>query len=261
MSWQLPTEGDLLKACAVLFGSELDLNRDFLYYIQPSGVKSAYRCRARQTHPDMHRADPLRTDLNERFIEANNAYEQLLDFVMNRDRRVLPKENEPGFRHHAWQARARTQHTCKRPNAADTSVGFYKGSLPRRRLLFGQYLFYSGAVSWEALIKAVIWQRRQRPRIGDIALKNGLLNERQIKSLLNARRLGEQTGEAALRLKFLSRAQLHYMLSIQQRMQLPFGEYFVREKHLTRVKLFKMLAEFEVHNRPYQAAPVKTPHP
>ena len=44
---------ELFKACNILFGSEIDTNMDFLYYIQTNGIKSAYRKKAFQTHPDL----------------------------------------------------------------------------------------------------------------------------------------------------------------------------------------------------------------
>ncbi len=60
-------------------------------------------------------------------------------------------------------------------------------------------LFYSGLVSWKTYIKALIWQRRQRPLIGQIALHWGLLTLPDIRDILAARRLGEKFGESAVR--------------------------------------------------------------
>ncbi len=247
----MASESDLLKACSVLFGSGTDLGRDFLYYLQPSGIKTAYRRRALLTHPDTAAHREGQSDsLTEQFIEASNAYEQLLGFVLNRDRvRLVPGTEKPAPR----PAQHRRQHAGRvhTPPRREHASGIYCGSVPKRSLLFGQYLFYTGEVQWEALIRAIIWQRRQRPRIGDIALRQGLLDERQVKDVLDARKLGEHTGEAAMRLRYLSRAQLHYLILHQRRQQLPFGEFFVRENLISRPRLFRVLSEFNAHNHIY----------
>jgi len=41
----------LFSACRVLFGPQVEITLEFLNYLQESGVKDAYRRRARETHP------------------------------------------------------------------------------------------------------------------------------------------------------------------------------------------------------------------
>ena len=45
------TDAEVFRACRTLFGPELCLSHDFLNYLQPDGVRSAYRKRAKSVHP------------------------------------------------------------------------------------------------------------------------------------------------------------------------------------------------------------------
>lgn len=94
-------EKDLYRACEVIFGSELDLSRDFLEYLQLSGVKSAYRKRALETHPDrcaaladattasdaVRAADELKNGVL--FHDVRQAYENLVNYLQAREKGVI----------------------------------------------------------------------------------------------------------------------------------------------------------------------------
>ena len=43
---------ELFNACRTIFGSQVNVSTEFLRYLQPVGVKSAYKKRALETHPD-----------------------------------------------------------------------------------------------------------------------------------------------------------------------------------------------------------------
>lgn len=238
------TGDELLRACSILFGSDVNVSADFLSYIQPSGVKSAFRKKALETHPDRLslRKDAGKEKSAERFIETTWAYRSLLGYISRRDR------------HTRIRARAASKpRTGKRPmtppQKAEQSRGSYhRGSLPRRRLLLGQYLFYAGEIPWEVLIRAIIWQRSQRPRLGDIAKKWGWLTETEIRDIIKTKRLGENSGEALVRLNLLSSVQLNILLYHQRKLQRPFGEFFVLNNHITRDRLDRLLREFTKHN-------------
>ena len=49
-------EKQLLQSCQILFGPEADITLQFLGYLQPSGVKTAYRRMVMETHPDPAKA-------------------------------------------------------------------------------------------------------------------------------------------------------------------------------------------------------------
>ena len=56
----------LLNACRTLFGKEVNLSHEFLYYLQPSGAKTAFRNQAKAHHPDAHASSSPLTSANSR---------------------------------------------------------------------------------------------------------------------------------------------------------------------------------------------------
>ena len=81
----------LLQSCTVLFGSELDISRDFLDYLQISGIKTAYRKRAKETHPDLtgRTMGDVREVRSDSFLCVRESYENLKKYVRNRDDNLL----------------------------------------------------------------------------------------------------------------------------------------------------------------------------
>jgi len=236
-------EDQLYKACLLLFGPDIEISRDFLHYIQPSGIKSAYRKMALLTHPDRlsSSGENERRRSTDRFIETNRAYELLNNFIQSRDRRMRSR------------ARNVKRGFCNDfGNGSRRQGNFYSGRVPERGLPLGQFLFYSGKISWEALIKAIIWQRKQRPKVGEIAKGWGLLSDEQIMSLITNRKPGEPLGEAAVRLRLLKPHQVNTLLFYQKRLQRPFGEYFLINKILNGNELDASLRSYMTHNARYR---------
>src|SRR5512135_479763 len=82
------TETEVVQACRKLFGEDVDISRNFLYYsIQPSGVKSAYRKKAKESHPDLFAADPAHIQQKQTalFREIIQAYDTLTLFFKQRE--------------------------------------------------------------------------------------------------------------------------------------------------------------------------------
>ena len=238
-------EKRLFKACHLLFGRQIDVSRDFLSYIQPSGIKSAYRKMALQTHPDRFTSEEEDTPDSGMFIETNQAYELLTDFVNARDSGEVRMETVSTPRQ---TAEPKSRRRRRRKNRKPKKETFYTGKIPNRGLLFGQYLFYSGKVSWESLIRAIVWQRSQRPRMGEIAMSWKMLSDWQFRLILLKRRPGELMGEVAVRICLLKQAQVNALLYHQRRLQKPFGEYFLINNILSRSELQAILTEFIRHN-------------
>lgn len=238
-------EEKLFHSCRILFGPGIDIGWDFLFFVQAAGIKSAYRKKALLTHPDRApiRIGENEAHLNRRFIETKDACDHLLDFVRLRHTLVRPPRPGRGSR-----GRGTAPHAPRDARRKRRREYYYHHSLPRRRLLVGEFLFYSGAVSWEALIKAIVWQRRQRPRLGEMALRRGWLSTFQVRDLVRRKRLGVPIGEAFVRRGFLSRRQLELLILEQRRLQRALGEYFVETGRLTRKGLEGLLGEREDHN-------------
>ncbi|MCK4911129.1 MAG: J domain-containing protein [Thermodesulfovibrionales bacterium] len=246
-------ETELYKACNILFGSDVDVSFDFLQYIQPSGIKSAYRKLARLTHPD-HAAGGVEDAGAERFIEANWAYESLNAFITHRDRRAV----RGMFRGAGRDTVRRPASRRRRRKYSRTAQGrprgnYYNGVMPLRKLMFGEFLFYSGEVSWEALIKAIVWQRGQRPRLGDMASRWGWLSGEDVIQVLRSRMHGESIGHALVRLGICSSLQVRALLRTQRKQQKPFGEFFITNGYIARSHLNLVLyKKFLKHNSAFE---------
>lgn len=271
-------EQDLYRACEVIFGPKLDLSRDFLQYLQLSGVKSAYRKRALETHPDRFAAldeDAEQQGSGVLFHDVHQAYENLLHYLQARERGShLPGARRPGsggdgpqprgfkkdgFPHRTTSGngfgagREKRQHN--RPPAGSSCESpcwdieeLYQGPLPNRRLLLGHFLYYSGIASWRTIVQALIWQRSNRPKIGEISRRLGILDEAAIAMILKNRSVGQPFGEFALKLGLLDENQLRLLIQAQKRMQHKFGQYFIQQGLLQPRQLLRLLQEYHDHN-------------
>jgi hypothetical protein len=245
-----PCKKELFRACSVLFGPEVSTDGNFLFHVQETGVKSAYRERALLTHPDRlrHLGDEECRKKMSLFIEASWAYEQLMDFIRKKHLLRRPRARTPsGFSSSASAGPPPQGETC-RSGRRRAARGSGSRPVPGRRLRLGQFLFFSGAISWQALIKAIVWQRRQRPRLGEIAQQWGWLREEQILTVAARRALGEPIGEAMARHGLLSRARLNILIIRQRQLQKALGEYFIQYGYFSKGTLDVLLEKFELHN-------------
>ena len=126
---------------------------------------------------------------------------------------------------------------------------FYKGNVPKRELLIGQFLYYSGIIPWKTLCDAVFWQRKQRPIIGKIALNWGILSSDDIRRIMTERDYKDKFAEYALRNGFVTRFQYLAIIGRQKKLQPPIGEYFIQQGFLPNTLLKKMIESLKNHNR------------
>jgi curved DNA-binding protein CbpA len=235
------TESQVLQACHTLFGSEISPSRAFLFYIQPSGVKSAYRKKAKETHPDASAGQDLLLQKQQAaaFIEILKAYEVLNTFF---------KEREEGW----WRERVgvRPARTSRASHAASAPrpEARYAGPIPQRPLEFGRYIYYRGHITYASLIRALGWQRTQRPVIGDIAVRWGWLSSTGIQQILASRQAEGRFGEKAMHLGLLSSFQVKTLLFYQRSRQKRLGRYFVEQDLLTQEELDRLLNDLHDHN-------------
>lgn len=130
------------------------------------------------------------------------------------------------------------------------------GQLPRRSLLLAEFLHGCGLITWQQRIAAIVWQRQQRPAIGQLAQHWGYLTPWQIEAVLNARQAGERFGDAAVRLGWITPFQRQVLLGGQRRSQQPIGHYFLEQRILSSVVLQRALQAFAEHNRRYASSPL-----
>ena len=124
---------DLFDAYNVLFGSDNKMPIHVLRHLQPSVLNSAYRKKALESHPDRSKVvGENEAEMNERFIGITLAYEKLSSFM--KDDRISVLADEIGIQR-------KGQERTARPNKKESfSDHFYKGFIPKRRLLIGQFI-------------------------------------------------------------------------------------------------------------------------
>ena len=256
----LSQEKEVFRACRVLFGSQVTLNRDFLAYLQLDGVRYAYRAQAKMTHPDRFPGASLffLQRQAELFRRVTTAYDVLNNFLCVRERGLrFPQRSGGADSCRSATARrdaeGRVQQRRERRVFRSFSGKIYTGSsglqLPQRPLPFGRYLNYRGLISYTDLAQALIWQQRQRPRMGDLSRRWGRLSEVEVKAILKTRRQGGgRFGEKAVALGFLNQFQVDTMIHFQRSNQRPLGEYFVEQGLISPVLLEKLVSDLHDHN-------------
>jgi hypothetical protein len=264
---QIETElrtSQLYDACHVLFGSDIDVSVDFLQYLQIPGLKAVYRRKALETHPDRAIALALPpVTLEEQFKKINSAYQELHDYLENPLRFQLiddgfrRRPNPTSHKMHGWSG----THSRQTDARSEARRPLYRGTVPKRALLFGQYIYYYGYIAYRQLIDAIIWQRIQRPLIGNIAVRWKWLCEDDVREILKLRLRGEKFGESALRGGYLTPEELRIILGRQRVLQPRIGKYFVETKILTPSLVEKMAEGFRRHNRQYKSRKANTASP
>lgn len=262
-------EKELYRACQIIFGPELTVSREFLEYIQLSGVKVAFRKRAMEVHPDRltGKSELAKRRSAHRFAAVRQAYEQLATFVNARDKgfrfntirpwpvhqpgngRTRRRQPPAGDSQGARAAESAARGNGPRPQTNRASVrNHHRGPIPERPLLFGHYLYYAGLVDWRTIVQALIWQRSQYQRIGEIAREKGWLKNEDIFHLLKTAKPTVPFGQRAVQLGLLTRLQLLVLLAHQKRQQKRIGEFFVQKKIFNRQQLAELLTAFHRHN-------------
>jgi hypothetical protein len=237
----LNSETALLNACRTLFGKEVNLSCEFLYYLQPSGAKSAFRNQAKAHHPDAHAssAPHIRQQQTERFREIRQAYDLLIEYLEKR-----PRLHAASFRNRPAQTAPQQAEraTRQRPQARPLSI-------PSIPLEFGMYSFYQGKVTYQQLIEALVWQRRQRPTLGAIAQQWGWLSAAKVTRVIGHRGQAVRFGKKAIELGYLKPHQVEALLNYQRTLQKRIGQYFVDKGLLTAEEASRISRNLKKHNQ------------
>ena len=239
-------ETDLLNACTTLFGSEVNASIDFLNYLKTSGLKTAYRKRALETHPDRALALGKHAGImNERFKKVKEAYDILRSFIEESNKRTIRNTIHNRQTQRKKRTAAQRQPHTQKKSRTDH---YYTGRIPKRELLIGQYLYYSEAISWRTLIEAIAWQLKHRPRIGQLAVDWGIITHYEIAKILSKKAWDEKFGECALRTGYITAFEHIALLGKQRGIQSPICQYFIRKKVLTPSQISNYLRKQSVHN-------------
>jgi len=235
----------LFNACRTLFGKEVNLSHEFLYYLQPSGAKTAFRNQAKAHHPDAHASSSplIRQQQTERFREIRQAYDLLIEYLEKRPRiRPASFKNSPAQTAAYRSKSTPRQSTQQRPHPKPSAI-------PSIPLEFGMYSFYQGKVTYQQLIEALVWQRRQRPTLGAIAQKWGWLSAAKVSQILGHRGQAVRFGKKAIELGHLKPHQVEALLNYQRTLQKRIGQYFVEKGLLSDAEANRISQQLTKHNR------------
>ena len=129
------------------------------------------------------------------------------------------------------------------------SEHLWQGGLPKKQLLLGRFLNYSGIISMKSLIEAIVWQKNKRPMVGNIAVRWDWLDQNDVRSIVSMRRTGEKFCECALRCGYISSYQLNLLLARQRMLRPLIGGFFVDRKIITSHEIERIVEQFHTHNR------------
>lgn len=225
------TDTDLFRSCRTLFSEQTRITVDFLRLLSLSDIKSAYRNRVMENHPD--RAKLLGRDpdeLERHFRAINEAYLHLAEFVQKNNSRSSTTEIA-----HRFSFRAQAS-------------GPVKPIVPATELLLGQFLFYQRRISINTLADAVFWQRKQRPSYGKIAIDWKIMTVQDITRILAARDHNEKIGEYALRNGYVTDLEHKAILGRQHMLQKPIGCFFVERGIVDPEELQDLVRQLRRHN-------------
>ena len=232
---------DILRAYQILFSpAEQYVRHAFPFSLvrnlDPLAVKTAFRKKALETHPDrarvLGREEDEQADL---FRQVQRAYEVLLPVVEKREaveRKVREAAQAPRRDRGFSSFSQKPQGTFGRKPPA-----YYYGAIPQQKLRLGHFLYYSGMISWQNLIGAVTYHMRSRPRYGEIALGWRMITPEELMAALGGRGQGERIGETLRRVELLSDFQHLAILGKQKKFHILFGQFFVNEGILSQRQL------------------------
>lgn len=254
-------EEQLLQSCSILFGRELELSRAFLDYLQISGVKSAYRRKVKETHPDLaiaEKAGLYRQYLGD-FLSLQESYETLCGFLKTREKRQPPCDTvfeadplaaageKPSYKNGRSSQTTSFQGDDAR-NEDLGNLGWRHAGIPSRPLMLGDFLYFAGVASWQDVIAALVWQKASRPRMGELACRFGWLKNQDIPAIFQARNPGQLFGDSAVRCGLLNSRQRDSLVFHQKIRQKKIGGYFLENNLLTEHELLLYIKAMKRHN-------------
>jgi hypothetical protein len=127
---------------------------------------------------------------------------------------------------------------------------------------FGLYLKKKEIISAEQLVAALEAQLDTLPRIGQLALEEGIISPRDIFDVLRAQRESPDMrfGEIAIEMGLMTRSELTRLLMVQADRKQPLAEVFVAQGILSERQVTQEMAEFrqmQANRRAPSALPSK----
>jgi len=220
------TEAWALRACSEIFCDTAEPCPEFLQTLELPTLRAAFWRRAKAVHPDrfMSADEATQKRQAQAFIRAAEAMEDLTLFLSQRSTPKPKPENR---------------------------LYYFSGVVPQIRLPIGLFLYYRGEIHSRQLSDALLWQRRQRDPVGQLAQQLGWLDKKQIHVILRysgkSRRI-LKFGERARALGFLTTSQVQGLLWRQRILQRKLGQYFITHGLLSEPRFAQLLKECQEHN-------------
>jgi len=219
---------ELTTAYSSLFQCDSHEASTRLGALTADAIHGAFRRRAKRVHPDRaHVVGEEPRALTERFFHLEAARDRLLRQVKDAS---------------SHRVRTQREHLALPPPEGRTD-------LPAHPLCFGQFLYYSGRASWDAVKSALSWQRENHQRLGELARGWRLLTEDQVRVVRRARRPRERFGDTALRLGYLKAHDCNTLVAAQRASHRRVGQYFVELGALSAGELCVLVQRQREHNR------------
>ena len=232
---------EIFRACNVVFGDLYTIDNNFLKKLNLDFLKKTFRQKVFKYHPDTYSGtnpNELKTR-QEQYILIVNSYKLLEKFLLSKMHLKI-KENI-----------LRQQKQQKRID----NFSYHrhrKTFIPNRKLKFAEFLYYNQKITWNELIKAIVWQRQQRDKLGEIALRWKYLDEKEVKFLGRYKKYNELIGEFYVRLNRISPFQLQTLLYQQRKEQPKIGEFFVKIGKLSRYEVDKFAVLLSEYNSKFK---------
>ncbi|MEM3238238.1 MAG: hypothetical protein QXX11_04885 [Thermoplasmata archaeon] len=213
-------DNELSEAFSLLFDKKTDL-----YSISIEKAKYFYRKKSLRLHPDLYYSAPesIKKEKTLKFIKLNEAYNCIVNFL---------------------QTQSCNQKLPYKPTLI---------KMPNRFLRFAEFLYYKNKISWSILIQALSWQKRNRRKIGEIAIKWHYLNDFELEYILYlCKELKKPIGKIMLNLSIINEFQLKVLLYQQSKEQPKIGQYFVLNSLFKQDELIYYLKMQKIHNSKFK---------
>jgi hypothetical protein len=235
--------------------------------IDPSLITRAFRNRVKQFHPDLNPRAAGWGNMG-RLVDARNLlethYNELLPKSpgLSTSPQTQTQTQTQTYNHTRRHARMQTKPSGKNGSAGyntASSAGSSRsthvpGYIPRRTLRFGQYLYYSGVLTWDQLIAGLLEQRTERVSFGKTARNLDLMSASGLKQLNRAARPGTFIGQTAEKLGLISPAGIELILMHQRRHSRSLGQIFVDRGWLTQEDRVFYLSQLRLHNHRHSSS-------
>ena len=120
-------------------------------------------------------------------------------------------------------------------------------------MIFGEYLVEQNIIREKDLDRALEIQKTDRVPLGQLAMQNGLIDNKQLFRILSRQRKPEEKnknfGKLAVEMEYLKQEQVETLLEQQTHTNRLLGEILVSQGWVSQIKLIKALKKFRSINK------------